>query len=190
MVSRRPSEYLGVAQFGSVLEWGSRGRKFKSSHPDHNIPQDTASCGIFLYENLYASSLKNRLFPGLWGQNGGRIFPLIIKASRQDHGKPRNINVLGFCRFGGNFHVESALAVGFIGCLERSAFFSSLPDGSFCAAEKMGCPVRTALSTLLPVTAFMSLRSCNGRNGAQGGLLSPALGRSRMICCALQILFM
>ena len=26
--------YLGVAQFGSVLEWGSRGRKFESSHPD------------------------------------------------------------------------------------------------------------------------------------------------------------
>ncbi len=26
--------YLGVAQFGSVLEWGSRGRRFKSSHPD------------------------------------------------------------------------------------------------------------------------------------------------------------
>ena len=27
--------YLGVAQFGSALEWGSRGRKFKSSHSDH-----------------------------------------------------------------------------------------------------------------------------------------------------------
>ena len=26
--------YLGVAQFGSVLEWGSRGRKFDSCHPD------------------------------------------------------------------------------------------------------------------------------------------------------------
>lgn len=25
---------LGVAQLGSVLEWGSRGRRFKSSHPD------------------------------------------------------------------------------------------------------------------------------------------------------------
>ena len=25
---------LGVAQFGSVPEWGSGGRKFKSSHPD------------------------------------------------------------------------------------------------------------------------------------------------------------
>lgn len=26
---------LGVAQLGSALEWGSRGRRFKSSHPDH-----------------------------------------------------------------------------------------------------------------------------------------------------------
>jgi hypothetical protein len=25
---------LGVAQLGSALEWGSRGRRFKSSHPD------------------------------------------------------------------------------------------------------------------------------------------------------------
>ncbi len=28
---------LGVAQFGSVLEWGSRGRRFESYHPDHLI---------------------------------------------------------------------------------------------------------------------------------------------------------
>ena len=27
---------LGVAQFGSVLDWGSRGRRFKSYHPDQN----------------------------------------------------------------------------------------------------------------------------------------------------------
>ena len=27
-------EYLGVAQFGSVLEWGSRGREFESPHSD------------------------------------------------------------------------------------------------------------------------------------------------------------
>ena len=30
----RKRAYLGVAQFGSALEWGSRGRKFKSSHSD------------------------------------------------------------------------------------------------------------------------------------------------------------
>ena len=33
-VERQNNQSLGVAQFGSVLEWGSRGRKFKSSHPD------------------------------------------------------------------------------------------------------------------------------------------------------------
>ena len=27
--------YRGVAQFGSALEWGSRGRKFDSCHSDH-----------------------------------------------------------------------------------------------------------------------------------------------------------
>ena len=34
-MSRQSRKYLGVAQLGSALEWGSRGRKFKSSHPDH-----------------------------------------------------------------------------------------------------------------------------------------------------------
>ena len=29
---------LGVAQFGSVLDWGSRGRRFKSFHPDQKSP--------------------------------------------------------------------------------------------------------------------------------------------------------
>ena len=33
-MTKRPSFCLGVAQFGSALEWGSRGRKFKSSHSD------------------------------------------------------------------------------------------------------------------------------------------------------------
>ena len=31
----KPILSLGVAQFGSALEWGSRGRKFESSHSDH-----------------------------------------------------------------------------------------------------------------------------------------------------------
>ncbi len=30
----RIRQNLGVAQFGSVLEWGSRGREFKSLHSD------------------------------------------------------------------------------------------------------------------------------------------------------------
>lgn len=31
------SIYLAVAQLGSALEWGSRGRRFDSCQPDHNI---------------------------------------------------------------------------------------------------------------------------------------------------------
>ena len=34
--------YLGVAQFGSVLEWGSRGREFKSPHSDQKEKDFTA----------------------------------------------------------------------------------------------------------------------------------------------------
>ena len=30
------SVFPGVAQFGSALEWGSRGRRFDSCHSDHN----------------------------------------------------------------------------------------------------------------------------------------------------------
>ena len=35
--------YPGVAQFGSVLDWGSRGRGFKSRHSDQK--QKTDPCG-------------------------------------------------------------------------------------------------------------------------------------------------
>ena len=38
---------LGVAQFGSVLEWGSRGRRFKSFHPDHENPWKRKVSGDF-----------------------------------------------------------------------------------------------------------------------------------------------
>ena len=38
--------YLGVAQFGSVLEWGSRGRKFDSCHPDQ---KNTCKKQVFFF---------------------------------------------------------------------------------------------------------------------------------------------
>ena len=40
---------LGVAQFGSVLEWGSRGRKFESSHPDQTKSLNLYGLGIFCF---------------------------------------------------------------------------------------------------------------------------------------------
>ena len=54
MITTKQS-YLGVAQFGSVLEWGSRGRKFKSSHPDQK--QSIGDMGCF-YFYMYILSKK------------------------------------------------------------------------------------------------------------------------------------
>ena len=53
------TEYLGVAQLGSVLEWGSRGRKFKSSHPDS---KKRGSSLLFLLKNRYGSGKLSYLF--------------------------------------------------------------------------------------------------------------------------------
>ena len=41
--------YLGVAQLGSVLEWGSRGREFKSLHPDQKSPEIIEVSGLLLF---------------------------------------------------------------------------------------------------------------------------------------------
>ena len=55
---------LGVAQFGSVLEWGSRGRKFESSHPDHRKPPKFR--WFFIFMTSFVTSvpvfLKNQPF--------------------------------------------------------------------------------------------------------------------------------
>ena len=34
----------GVAQLGSALEWGSRGRRFNSCHSDHRKPYSRKGC--------------------------------------------------------------------------------------------------------------------------------------------------
>lgn len=41
----------GVAQFGSAPEWGSGGRRFKSSRPDHSRREDPLTNKLkgFLY---------------------------------------------------------------------------------------------------------------------------------------------
>ncbi len=47
---------LGVAQFGSVLEWGSRGRRFKSFHPDQNregTPVGVPSLFLYWKDDLH-----------------------------------------------------------------------------------------------------------------------------------------
>ncbi len=51
------TKHLGVAQFGSVLEWGSRGRWFNSSHPDHEkIPQLSRLWDFLLHLFSFAKS--------------------------------------------------------------------------------------------------------------------------------------
>ena len=52
-VMKRIYNCLGMAQFGSVLEWGSRGRRFKSSYPDHS-GVNFMFTPVFLYK-LYFS---------------------------------------------------------------------------------------------------------------------------------------
>ena len=51
---RQSGKQLGVAQLGSALEWGSRGRKFKSSHPDH--------AGTQLKAVFFACRVRSRYF--------------------------------------------------------------------------------------------------------------------------------
>ena len=51
---RQSGKQLGVAQLGSALEWGSRGRKFKSSHPDH--------AGTQLKAVFFACRVRRRYF--------------------------------------------------------------------------------------------------------------------------------
>ncbi len=46
---------LGVAQFGSVLEWGSRGRKFDSCHPDQKKGERCVHLFPFFYSRTYCS---------------------------------------------------------------------------------------------------------------------------------------
>ena len=47
---------MGVAQFGSALEWGSRGRGFKSLHPYQNLLEYS---GRFYFFTLHFS-LKDK----------------------------------------------------------------------------------------------------------------------------------
>ena len=49
--------YLGVAQFGSVLEWGSRGRRFESSHPDFFVAIFMRNRHFFCYFGRFLTAV-------------------------------------------------------------------------------------------------------------------------------------
>ena len=46
----RETGQRAVAQLGSALDWGSRGRRFKSCQPDHENPLDTGIQGTSRHE--------------------------------------------------------------------------------------------------------------------------------------------
>ena len=52
------SSYPGVAQFGSALEWGSRGREFDSRHSD----QKTSSVELVFFV-VYGGAAKGERTP-------------------------------------------------------------------------------------------------------------------------------
>ncbi len=57
IVSGRKREYPGVAQIGSALEWGSRGRRFDSCHSDQKI--QTVTDGLdFLHLARWEENLR------------------------------------------------------------------------------------------------------------------------------------
>ena len=54
--------YLGVAQFGSALEWGSRGREFNSPHSDHPAASPFLDLPLFPLGIFFNTVLPWRLF--------------------------------------------------------------------------------------------------------------------------------
>ena len=65
----------GVAQFGSVLEWGSRGREFESHHSDQNtvkFGKKLLSLRYFFIYHFVNSFLKLRKMALERGQERGQ----------------------------------------------------------------------------------------------------------------------
>ena len=55
-----------MAQFGSVLEWGSRGRKFESSHPDVNgSPEIVKVSGLLFILSVNSKYSQTKLWSKL-----------------------------------------------------------------------------------------------------------------------------
>ena len=46
--------YPGVAKFGIALDWGSRGRRFKSCHSDHFLDKNRWFSAVFIiFHNFF-----------------------------------------------------------------------------------------------------------------------------------------
>ena len=73
------SGYPGVAQFGSALEWGSRGREFDSRHSD----QKTSSVELVFFV-VYGGAAKGKAHSFLL-QNWAKFVKIWVAADRSGH---------------------------------------------------------------------------------------------------------
>ena len=67
IISKWFETYPGVAQLGSALDWGSRGRRFKSCHSDHKKASEAfiyKGFGAFFY--FYSAAVLQEKISLLW----------------------------------------------------------------------------------------------------------------------------
>ena len=71
----------GVAQFGSALEWGSRGREFDSRHSDQKKPRrfvrNSNTHAVFYFEKIKVSTESVNKFSVFFGGASGSAFIVI-----------------------------------------------------------------------------------------------------------------
>ena len=72
------SSYPGVAQFGSALEWGSRGREFDSRHSD----QKTSSTGLVFFV-VYGGAAKGKRTPSAFENRRKTGPPLFVRCEKR-----------------------------------------------------------------------------------------------------------
>ena len=79
--SHGKSEYPGVAKFGIALDWGSRGRGFKSRHSDQKTPETRWFQGFFV---LF--SLKSKILSRDHGRGNSRL-PVLFAEPHEHSGR-------------------------------------------------------------------------------------------------------
>ena len=72
------SSYPGVAQFGSALEWGSRGREFDSRHSD----QKTSSVELVFFV-VYSGAAKDKRTPSAFENRRKTGPPLFMRCEKR-----------------------------------------------------------------------------------------------------------
>ena len=81
----KPKHRRGVAQPGSALAWGARGRVFESLRPDHILKKDQALSGLVLFLRPDGAKLA---------QNARKTQPVILAISKSDTASAHTISAL------------------------------------------------------------------------------------------------